>query len=590
MQHSNSSRLPYIIAAIALLLTLIVWMLIVRSVDLYNTDRFKNLSRKIQDDISFRLNTYINAMSQTQAMVSVSPLLTRRAFKEYVQKLNFSEEYPGIEGIGIVERVQANEVPTHISQVKSEGFPHYRIWPKARGKKEHFTVTNLEPQDKRNARILGNDLSTDPVKYKAMLQARDSGKTTASGIVKLVQEKNRPAEDGFILFAPLYRYRTRNLAGFIFSAVNTDRFFDDVFQEINPNFPIDFEIYLSDKVDPAKLVYDHDGKNSFRDPNFAPGAALVNPIKIGGQTWTIYTYTLPKFTWGFYQSIPTLVLCTGLLISGLLFWITQIHTSRADLELSKAKELEAAARENAVLYEQAQAALAARDEFLSIASHEFKTPLASLKLQIQSLVRYIEKGSISQMSQERFEKMASVFVTQLGRLNDLVNNLLDVTRARAGKLTLNKEVINVVEVINEIIDRFKVQIEDGQTSIHVFAPAEIVGCFDRTRIEQITENLLSNAAKYAAGKPVNLTLVEDNGRLRMEVQDRGVGISPENIGKIFEKFERVSENDESVSGLGLGLYITKQIVDAHGGVIHVQSQENLGTTFTVELPMGNNLH
>ncbi|HXH31769.1 MAG TPA: CHASE domain-containing protein [Bacteriovoracaceae bacterium] len=528
-------------------------------------------------------------------MVSVSPYLTRNAFRNYVKKLNFENEYPGIQGMGLVEKVLAKDLSTHLSQVKSEGLPSYRIWPLESLRREYFSITNLEPHNKRNGLYLGNDLSQDPVKLEAMLLARDTGFPAATGIVPLLQEKGTSEQPGIFIFVPLYRYGTntqstnhrhKNLVGFLFSSIRVDTFFKSVFSRIHPSSPIDFEIYQGEETRPENLVYDHDGKASFKTSNFNPSFRMKTSIDVGGKTWTIFSYSLPFFSWSFYQWIPTMVLLTGLLVTGLLFWITQIHTHSAAQEAKRARELEGALAENAVLFRQAQEALAARDEFLSIASHEFKTPLASLKLQIQSLVRYIAKGSLAQLPPEKFDKMASVFVTQLGRLTDLVDNLLDVTRARAGKLTLQREVINVVEVVSEIVERFKLQLEGSETYIEMHAPEEIVGCFDRLRIEQITENLVSNAAKYASGKPVNLTLSEVQGCLRLEIKDEGVGISEENLKRIFEKFERVSENDDSVNGLGLGLFITKQIIDAHGGVINVTSRENIGTTFTVELPMG----
>jgi signal transduction histidine kinase len=254
------------------------------------------------------------------------------------------------------------------------------------------------------------------------------------------------------------------------------------------------------------------------------------------------------------------------------------YSKHSELEKIRSLELES-------LNLKAQDAVAARDEFLSIASHELKTPLTTLKLQIQTMVRQMEKGTFAGQSQEKFEKVATVFNQQLVRLTGLVDNLLDVSRARAGRLLLSKEELNVTEVIQSIVEKFRLQGVTNNTHITFNAPESIVGLFDRLRIEQITENLISNAAKYAPGKPIHVRLSRENNHIKFEVEDFGVGISEENQLKIFERFERVSETSQAVSGLGLGLFITKQIIDAHGGSIKVISKIGHGSTFIVELPI-----
>jgi signal transduction histidine kinase len=230
--------------------------------------------------------------------------------------------------------------------------------------------------------------------------------------------------------------------------------------------------------------------------------------------------------------------------------------------------------------EQAREALQTRDEFLSIASHELKTPLTSLYLQLQILMRYSKMGGDS----SRFLKNIELCERQCGKLSGLLDELLDLTRVRVGKLRLTKSPVDLVELTNEIVRRFAPDNGDvGAPISFVSAAPSIRGHWDPTRIEQVVTNLVSNAVKYGNSQPIRITLTPTEDSARLVVQDRGIGIPEELQGKIFERFERAVEGDR-ISGLGLGLYISRQIVRAHGGEISVQSRMGEGSVFTVVLP------
>lgn len=230
-------------------------------------------------------------------------------------------------------------------------------------------------------------------------------------------------------------------------------------------------------------------------------------------------------------------------------------------------------------------AIRIRDEFLSIASHELRTPLTPLKLQIQSLAASIKKKSFKQMSEERLERMAETSDKAITRLSALIDNLLDVSRINSGKLTLNYERFDVIEMVKELLDRHKSEIQTSKSLVDVNLPQSIIGHFDRLRLEQIFLNLLTNSLKYGNAKPIKIEVTADNTHLFIKFTDNGIGIPFQDQDRIFERFERVNDDDYLVGGLGLGLYITKQIVDAHGGTIKVQSKIGEGSEFVVKLPL-----
>ena len=240
------------------------------------------------------------------------------------------------------------------------------------------------------------------------------------------------------------------------------------------------------------------------------------------------------------------------------------------------------------LNEQLQDAVRVRDEFLSIASHELRTPLTPLKLQIQGLTLAARKGTLTTMSEQRLERVANTCDRALSRLASLIDNLLDVSRINTGKLSLNLERVNLVEMARELIERFAPEISSSGSTVTLHAPEKVVGSFDRLRMEQVFLNLLTNSLKYGARRPIEVEVGAEGDTGVLRIRDQGIGIAAKDQEKIFERFERVV-TETGASGLGLGLYITRQIVHAHGGLISVESASGNGSVFTVKVPLFNAL-
>jgi PAS domain S-box-containing protein len=231
-------------------------------------------------------------------------------------------------------------------------------------------------------------------------------------------------------------------------------------------------------------------------------------------------------------------------------------------------------------------AVRARDEFLSIASHELKTPLTSLKLQTQLQQRAVQRADAAAYSPERVSKWASQIDKQIQRLTRLVDDMLDVSRIRTGRLTMERESFDLCELMREVVERLKDQFISNRYPVpQISGCSDTVGTWDRMRIEQVITNLLTNAIRYGNHQPISVRIASTFEQVRIEVQDRGIGIAPEARDRIFNRFERAIDANE-VSGLGLGLFITRQIVQAHHGKIWVESQLGKGSTFIVELPRG----
>ncbi|MCC6178894.1 MAG: PAS domain S-box protein [Chloroflexi bacterium] len=244
----------------------------------------------------------------------------------------------------------------------------------------------------------------------------------------------------------------------------------------------------------------------------------------------------------------------------------------------------ALALDNARLYRNAQDAVHARDEFLSIASHELRTPVTALSGVAQLLRRARRRGILDDA---RLDRALDQIAHSSARLSALTEDLLDVSRLQSGHFKLRPERLDLVGVVRETVEQYREQLDERYSLRFHAADAECSVCSDPTRLEQVIENLLGNAAKYSPeGGPIEVTVERDGGGVRLDVRDHGIGLPPGTEGQIFRPFGRAPNAAErQIQGLGLGLYICRQIVERHDGRIWATSDgDGQGTTMSVWLP------
>jgi signal transduction histidine kinase len=224
-----------------------------------------------------------------------------------------------------------------------------------------------------------------------------------------------------------------------------------------------------------------------------------------------------------------------------------------------------------------QRALGIRDTFLSVAGHEFRTPISVLSLTLENLVRKARKGETLKATDMEAP------MRQADRLARLTETLLDVRRIASGHLDLEPEEMDLAALAREVAARLHPQALEARAPLSVSAEQPVVGTWDRLRLEQVLMNLLSNAIKFGRGAPVEFRVFSENGGAVVEVRDGGIGIDPKDQDRIFERFERAA-SAQSYRGMGLGLWICRELVGAHQGRITVQSASGQGSLFRVELP------
>jgi signal transduction histidine kinase len=230
-----------------------------------------------------------------------------------------------------------------------------------------------------------------------------------------------------------------------------------------------------------------------------------------------------------------------------------------------------------------------RDEFLSIASHELKTPLTSLRLKVDGILRVAAKADKGAIDVGKLATRVQGVDKQLSRLTELVDALLDVSRAASGQVQLRLEEVDLAAVAQAAAQRFKDDLASAGCSLSVVvagpsgSKSPILGRWDRMRLDEVITNFLSNAIKYGAGKPVQIRVSATKTVATVEIEDQGIGISPDDQRRLFERFARVV-SPEHYGGFGLGLWIVKLLVEAMGGKVAVRSAVGTGSVFSAELP------
>ncbi len=243
-------------------------------------------------------------------------------------------------------------------------------------------------------------------------------------------------------------------------------------------------------------------------------------------------------------------------------------------------ELRERETQNTLRYQQVSNTVRLHDAFLATAAHELRTPLTALRLQAQNLLHRVSSGA--GLTVEVLTAKLQASVRQTERLNTLIDLLLDVSRMTVGRIELKRTSVDLAELTRDLLARNADELTAG--GIEVTLDAEpVTGDWDVARLEQVVGNLLSNALKYGNRKPVHLKVRREGASAMLAVTDTGLGVPASEHRRIFERFERAHHGGPS--GMGLGLWIVREIVDAHGGRIELASVPDEGSTFTVRLPL-----
>lgn len=268
----------------------------------------------------------------------------------------------------------------------------------------------------------------------------------------------------------------------------------------------------------------------------------------------------------------------------------ELHQQRQEIQRQvaalekKHQEQEALMEELHQTQAQLQHSLRMRDDFMSMVAHELRTPLNTLTLEGQLRTAHLLKNNLSAFEPDQLHKMVARDNRQIQSMVRLIDDMLDVSRLHRGMLSLRPTRCELSGLLKHVVDDLTPQANASGSTITVLFDREVSGWWDEFRIEQILINLLTNALRYGAGKPIEASLAIVESTVRIEISDHGIGIAEENHARIFDPFERCADNGVA-AGLGLGLHISRELAEAHNGAINVRSKPGEGSTFSLELPL-----
>lgn len=285
-----------------------------------------------------------------------------------------------------------------------------------------------------------------------------------------------------------------------------------------------------------------------------------------------------------YMAIPMIV--RGEVLGGMIVASFQEgrHYTQEDLKLmDEIVHSCTMAIDNAVLYRESQRTIQNRENLISVASHELRTPLTSLKMRIDLLARLIETNKFPAEVMEKLRPIVSEIQPDVQKFTKLIEALLDVSKITNKKLQLSIQEVNISKIITDEVMRIENDFKAQNCPLIVNIQENVIGECDPIRLQQVISNLLINALKFGNKKPVEIQMKADQDKVIFKIKDLGIGVAPEDKWRIFKPFER-AVSDKNFGGLGLGLYISQQIMEEHKGSIYLESAPGQGSTFVVELP------
>jgi signal transduction histidine kinase len=252
------------------------------------------------------------------------------------------------------------------------------------------------------------------------------------------------------------------------------------------------------------------------------------------------------------------------------------------LERSR-REQEVLLRELNATQQELQRSLRMRDEFMSLVAHELRTPLNTLFLETQMRALQLKRGNLPAFEPEQVGAMIRRDERQIKAMIRLIDDMLDVSRMKSGTLSIRPGSVELMTLLERVVSDLTLQASAAGCAITLAPHAPVSGWWDEFRIEQVIVNLLTNALRYGGGAPVEVSVHQEDDKVRVEVRDQGRGIAPEDLERIFQPYERGQRNGEP-KGLGLGLYISRQLAMSHGGQLMVDSRPGEGAVFSLLLP------
>ena len=511
-----------------------------------------------------RLEQYATVLRAGVGLYDASKSVEREEWREFSEALDIDRKFPGSNGFGHIQRLQPTEVDAFIQQQRADGAPTFAIRslnPKAIPR-DLFVINYLEPLA-RNGPAIGLDIGSETIRREAAEAAIASGEVRATRMITLVQDQAK--KPGFLMLAPHYRSkripgteaeRIADGLGWVYAPFVGERILHDLIDTQADGVGI--SIY-DGVVDEAHRIAD----GGSGDPN---GLSTQRRVAVAGQDWIFSATTTAAFPAPAGSTFP--VLLAGMAAStGMLVVLLLLHrSSRQALNLAKAATQEA------------QEAGEAKTRFLAVMSHEIRTPLNGVigmaELALQEVLSITVRHQIQTMHASGQTLLA------------LVNDILDFSRIASGQMTLEQVPFNARQEVTTVLTLLRDGAQARGLTVTAEGPEHLWVQGDPLRFRQILLNLVGNALKFTAQGGVTIVLQPGATGLGLEIRDTGIGMTPEQVSRLFTPFTQAdTSTSRRFGGTGLGLSIVKRLVDIMGGTIRIDSVPDQGTRFILALPL-----
>jgi signal transduction histidine kinase len=559
---------------VTLVFTLGYWRYSVADLERRESERFRQLAERQAAALTDRMLDYQRVLRGAAGLFAASNEVSREEWRRYVAHLDIESSLPGIQAIGFSAFLRQDQKAAHEQSIRAEGFPGFSIHPE--GEREFYgSIVFIEPFSGRNIRAFGFDMYSEATRRAAMERARDTGQPALTRKVTLVQETERDVQPGFLMYLPIYRQdrsvstladRRASLVGWVYSPFRAVDLMEEGFQ----NFGGDTEVLIYDGPQAREnLLYET--PQAMRKAK----QAVDFDLDLAGVRWNVRFKSSQTFEAATDRSLPTLILLSGLLVSlviAAVLYLDARHRRRLEAQvLERTAELEKARDE-------AESASRAKTAFLATVSHELRTPLNAIigfsSILLQDDVEAEQRKQLSIINRSGLQ------------LLDLIKEILDITSIEAGHLSMQIEPVPLRRVLEEQCELLQAPARETGLYVTLLECDEaLVASADQGRLSQVVRNLLSNAVKFTDRGGVTVRCRRDGQWARIEVEDTGIGISPEHHASLFVAFQRADKSRSNRPGTGLGLAISRRLVEAMGGEIGFESEVDRGSRFWFTVPL-----
>ncbi len=553
-----------------------------------NQARFSYFTDLVVEDIERSINRVVFGLRGLRGLYKASKQVTREEFAAMAQSHDLKDEYPGAIGLGLIDRVQREDLDAFIAEVREDNAPEFHV--STDGFAEDLYVIKFIFPQPRNLRAWGFDIGSEATRRAAAERAVLTGEPTITGRIDLLQDDKNKI--GFLYLLPFYKSpetpdsaekRIEQLQGLLYAPIILDEALFGISNRTQGN--VEVVIYdVEDDADGVQLYGNLTMEEVAREQagEGTRSFAQSKTITAGGRKWVVGTVSSLQFESRIDRVTPAMIGVGGTVLTILLVGV--IWSMGRNMALAHNMMVEVQASEEKAKQSQAMAEKAsqAKSEFLANMSHEIRTPMNAIIGLTDSVLQ-------TELTEDQRDYLSTVSDSS-NTLLQIINDILDISKIEAGKIELDEEPFQPREFIANLLRSLTARLYDRPVELvyHVEpnVPRQLIG--DSRRLGQVLLNLIGNAMKFTEKGEIELRIArrpedeaaKDDVLLEFSVRDTGIGIPESKLGTIFDVFEQAdTSTTRRYGGTGLGLTISSRLVERLGGEISVESKVGEGSVF-----------